>query len=107
MRPTLKAPGTKCLKLKCDTLLSTSAFKFDLRRYTKTEPAGSEEECPLRFGSRLNSMKARSDLWTPTARESGGEQGGLGERLLGLFRRRDVTPTIDLVGPGICCPPRH
>ena len=35
IKPTLKAPGTKRLKLKCDILLSTSAFKFNLRRYTE------------------------------------------------------------------------
>ena len=35
MKPKLKPPGTKRLKLKCDILLSTSAFKFSLRRYTK------------------------------------------------------------------------
>jgi hypothetical protein len=29
----LKPPGTKRLKLNCDILLSTSAFKFNLRRY--------------------------------------------------------------------------
>jgi hypothetical protein len=29
----LKPPGTKRLKLMCDILLSTSAFKFNLRRY--------------------------------------------------------------------------
>jgi len=36
MNPVLKAPGTssKRLKLKFDVLLSTSAFKFNLRRYT-------------------------------------------------------------------------
>jgi hypothetical protein len=28
MKPKLKQPGTKRLKLKCDTLLSTSAFKL-------------------------------------------------------------------------------
>jgi len=33
IKPKLKPPGTKRLKLKCDTLLSTSAFKFKLRRY--------------------------------------------------------------------------
>ena len=33
IKPTLKPTGTKCLKLKCDVLLSTSAFKFNLRRY--------------------------------------------------------------------------
>jgi hypothetical protein len=30
---TVEAPGTERLKLKCDKLLSTSAFKFNLRRY--------------------------------------------------------------------------
>jgi len=33
MRPKLKPPGTKCLKLKCDILLSTSAFKINSRCY--------------------------------------------------------------------------
>ena len=32
-KPKLKPPRTKHLKLKCDTLLQTSAFKFNLRRY--------------------------------------------------------------------------
>jgi hypothetical protein len=35
MKPTLKAPGTKCLTLKCGDLLSTFAFTFSLRRYTE------------------------------------------------------------------------
>jgi hypothetical protein len=34
MKPILKPPGTEHLKLKCDVLLSTFAFKFNLRRYT-------------------------------------------------------------------------
>jgi hypothetical protein len=33
MNPTLKPPGTKRLKLKCDILLSNFAFKFNWRRY--------------------------------------------------------------------------
>ena len=32
IKPTLKAPGTKRLKLKYDKLLSSFAFKFSLRR---------------------------------------------------------------------------
>jgi len=32
---TLKPPGNKRLKLKCDQLLSNSAFKFNLRRSNK------------------------------------------------------------------------
>ena len=35
MKPTLKAPGTQRLKLKCDILLSTYAFRFKLCRYIK------------------------------------------------------------------------
>ena len=37
MKPKLKPPETKRLKLKCDilVLLSTSAFKFNVRHYTK------------------------------------------------------------------------
>ena len=35
MTPTLKAPGTKRLKLKNDEPVSNVAFKFNLRRYTK------------------------------------------------------------------------
>ena len=31
--PKLKPPGTKRLKVKCDVLLLTYAFKFNLRRY--------------------------------------------------------------------------
>ena len=34
MKPMLKPPGTRHLKLKCDILVSTFAFKFNLRRYT-------------------------------------------------------------------------
>jgi hypothetical protein len=34
MKPMLKAPGTKNLKLQCDILLSNFAFKSNLRRYT-------------------------------------------------------------------------
>ena len=35
INPTLKAPGTKRLKLTCDETLSIFAFKFNLRRHTK------------------------------------------------------------------------
>ena len=34
MKPKLKPPETKRLKLNCDIMLSTSAFEFNLRRYT-------------------------------------------------------------------------
>ena len=37
IKPTLKPPGTKHLKLKRDVLLSSFAFIFDLRRYMMVE----------------------------------------------------------------------
>jgi hypothetical protein len=37
IKPTLKAPGIKPLKLKYDELLSSFAFKFNLRRYTMAD----------------------------------------------------------------------
>ena len=37
MKPKLKPPGSKRLKLKCGVLLSNFAFKFNLRRYTKDQ----------------------------------------------------------------------
>ena len=40
MKPTLKLSGTKCLKPQYDGLLSTFAFKFDLRRYAKDMEVG-------------------------------------------------------------------
>jgi hypothetical protein len=35
IKPTLKAPGAKRLKLNCDEPLSNFAFNFNLRRYSK------------------------------------------------------------------------
>ena len=35
IKPTLKAPGSKRLKLKYDKLLSSFAFNCNLRRYTE------------------------------------------------------------------------
>jgi len=35
IKPTMKAPGTQALKLQYHKLLSTFAFKFNLRRYSK------------------------------------------------------------------------
>jgi hypothetical protein len=38
----LKPPGTERLKPKLDTLLSASAFKFSLRRYSMADVAHAE-----------------------------------------------------------------
>jgi hypothetical protein len=39
VKPTLKAPGPKHLKLQYDRLLSSFAFSFKLRRYTLALPS--------------------------------------------------------------------
>jgi hypothetical protein len=49
MKPKLKPPGTKRLKLNCDIPLSTSAFKLNLRRYIE----GLEEQVIL-YSTSLN-----------------------------------------------------
>ena len=39
VKPNLKPPGTKRLKLNCDELRSTSAFKFNMRRFMMKDDA--------------------------------------------------------------------
>ena len=46
IKPTLKAPGTKRLKLKYDKLLSSFAFNFNLRRYYT---CASDSDCFAQF----------------------------------------------------------
>ena len=54
MKPNLKPPGTKRLNLKCDILLSTSAFNFNLRRYTVVASCGTGvTACILALGAEI------------------------------------------------------
>jgi len=46
VKPKLKPRESKPLKLKCDVLLSTSAFKFSLRRYTEDCADGAARRVP-------------------------------------------------------------
>ena len=46
IRPKLKVPGTKRLKLKYDNLLSSFAFNFNLRRYILVVDIACGESCP-------------------------------------------------------------
>ena len=43
IKPTLKAPGTKRLKLTYHKLLSSFAFKFNLRRYLEVAPVDHDD----------------------------------------------------------------
>ena len=44
IKPKLKPPGTQRLKLKCVRLLSTFAFKLNLRRYSQATQVGGAGE---------------------------------------------------------------
>ena len=49
MKPVFNPPGTKRLTLRCDTLLSSFAFKINFRRYNVApEPEEEEEVDPTR-----------------------------------------------------------
>jgi hypothetical protein len=54
MKPMLIAPGSEHLRLKCDILLSTSAFTFNLRRYIMDEFREAAARCDLVRRCRLN-----------------------------------------------------
>ena len=57
----LKAPGTKRLKLKCDSPLSNFAFNFNLRRYIL-----SAEQLRAHLGGWLGDAEAGGVLRTST-----------------------------------------
>ena len=71
MKPKLKPPGTKRLKLDCDMLLSTAAFKFNLRHCILavnifTGPAGAGAGYgPCRYVLRKMSFITFQDISTP------------------------------------------
>ena len=73
----LKPPGTKRLKLNCDILLSTFAFKFILRRYTEAYVAAIrvQSRVPASDTSSMDSAaaptaytgSAATDAYSPSA----------------------------------------
>jgi hypothetical protein len=63
IKPTLKAPGNKRLKLECNELLSIFAFKFNLRRYTSEAPARSAVGPALSCGWQYWLMARAYRVW--------------------------------------------
>jgi len=61
MKPKLKPPGTKRLKPKCDMLLSTSAFKFNLLRYDAAGAAGATDAVRRRLDGQLRDAAGLAD----------------------------------------------
>ena len=65
IKPTLKAPGTKRLKLKHDELLSNFAFKFTLRRFTVECGRVCRGGCTWRHGRAVHVDPMKPKLKAP------------------------------------------
>jgi hypothetical protein len=61
MTPTLKAPGTKRLKLKHAEQLSSYAFKCNLRRYTKAEKTAAADAAKSEAAAAEKAAKAQAE----------------------------------------------
>ena len=96
IKPVLKAPGSECLILSPDELLSSFAFKFVLRRYTEASDATTD----------ITSVHSAPSLSRMTTSSIGGgalarlvffhgSQGGSlvppHTRWLGLYQRLDLS----------------
>jgi hypothetical protein len=66
MKPMLKAPGTKRLKLNYDEPLSKLAFKFRLRRFTEVSDGEDREDWEPLYGEQV----ARKEDGTWVLRET-------------------------------------
>ena len=62
IKPTLKVPGTKRSKLKCDKPLSNFAFKINLRRYIEAELTVFSSLEAKRLEHQLEARPARQTL---------------------------------------------
>ena len=60
IKPTLKAPETKRLKLNYDVTLSKFAFKFNSRRYTEVKAGKADQAVPAVTALNLENMFAAS-----------------------------------------------
>ena len=78
IKPSLKAPGTNLLTIKCNKPLSTFAFKLNLRRYTKdnnTTNSAAVEAMALR--AEVSARRQESGLTEQMRLALPGEAGGL------------------------------
>jgi len=64
IKPKLKPPGTKRLRLKCDILLSTFALKFKLRRYNEGAEAGAGAGAGAVAGAQTRKRKSAAEVYT-------------------------------------------
>ena len=75
IKPTLKAPGARRLKLKYDELLSSFALKFNLRRYTEAmynlgiaqAEAGEVNRAIIAYESTLRLRPRCAEAWNNMA----------------------------------------
>ena len=69
IKPKSKRPGNQRLKLKCDILLSTSAFRFNLRHYSKEQHI---QAFPTLRVYRAGSLHPKSAVPPAAPQEAGG-----------------------------------
>jgi len=66
MKPTLKAPGCKRSKLRYEELLSTFAFKFNLRRYNLGGFTADDEASVVKIQAAAKVVRCRLTLSNPS-----------------------------------------
>ena len=99
----LKPPGPKRLRLKCDMLLSTSAFEFKLRRYTTAY-------------HRVNNLAPAPSLLRLRTPDAAPPEWAAGAPAVSAVRPTAATVRVALTEPGTAyfavrsdryCPPRY
>ena len=66
--PTLKPPGSKRLKPKCDVLLSNFAFKINLRRYSEVAKLEGHTDAVRAVAWSPGGMRLATGSWDSTVR---------------------------------------
>ena len=97
MTPKLKPPGTKLFELNCDTLISTSAFRFNLRLYTMVVQPQAHVKATL-IGAVVDAWAVTDDTDVDLDGNNGGD-GGPREMVATAFIRA-VPPLASLLARG-------
>jgi len=95
IKPNLKPTETKLLKRKCDILVTSSAFKFSLRRYNEVDPAKWSQK--VEAAAAAAPPTPTMTPLTPPSLGGGGNRGG--------GSNRTMTPLAEPTGGGTLAAP--
>jgi len=114
IQPTLKAPGTKRLKLKYDKLLSFFGFNCNLRLYTQVEGANAAARDAADLLAAHQSAAddaaaaAAASHVSAMAEAAAAAAAAHGMELAQVAASHAVSiARLNEAGPGRCCPTRH